>query len=170
MGRTSRADILQLEVAKSEQQRRSSLTDVSHRLVDIAGKLDNSRVALAPWLEVKALKEEVAEMQRNIDEEIDDAAQQLGGAPKGGMLSRFSQTGALQKELIESQQQRRESLTEVSVNLTTLSARLDNAESSFLPWAEIHDAKQQLEHVQHIIAKQDLAQVDQMQDEKLCGA
>merc|ERR1711920_110398 len=118
------------------------------------------------WLAVKALKEEVAEMQRNIDEEIDDAAQQLGAASTGGMLSFFSQTGALQEEL----QQRSESLTEVSVNLTTLSARLEKAEGSFLPWAEIHDAKQQLEHVQHIIAKQDLAQVDQMQDEKLCGA
>merc|ERR1740129_1390730 len=104
------AEELKAEVAKTEAQRKNSLTEVAKNLEGVEENLRNAEVKLAPWSEVKEAKEKLEDMQRAVGEEINDAEQKLaegeGSREEGGILENFTEVPALRKELSEKQLKR----------------------------------------------------------------
>lgn len=151
------AEALKTEVAKTEAQRKNSLTDVEKNLSEIKEKLSSAEGKMAPWGEVKGAKAKLESLQREVGEQISDAEQKLAEAPpeEGGLLETFTEVPALRKELSEKQLKRKQSLTEVSESLAAIGAKLDGASSSWKPSTDIQAAKREIEGVQTAIGQED---------------
>merc|ERR1740139_1257464 len=66
---------LHLELAKSQEERRTSLSQVSQSLSEISDKLDTAGKGWTPWTEVSSAKQQVADMQDIVDKQLSDAKQ-----------------------------------------------------------------------------------------------
>merc|ERR1740129_1269582 len=105
------AEALKTEVAKTEAQRKNSLSEVEKNLSEIKEKLSNAEGKMAPWSEVKDAKAKLESIQREVGEEINDAEQKLAEPPQeGGILEAFTEVPALRKELSDKQLKRKQSL------------------------------------------------------------
>merc|ERR1712203_1062655 len=118
-------------MGKSEEERQTSLTNVSKGLSELSVQLETAQRSVFPWTEVTNTKQQVAEMQNNIAQQIDDAKKKEEDVDG-------------QEEVAKSQSLRRRSLSEVSQTLSAINDKLTTAEASWSPWDEVNDAKQQI--------------------------
>merc|ERR1719330_526219 len=147
---------LQFELAHSEEERKASLVEASHGLSELGAKLAGAEKSFVPWSEVNSAKQRVADLQSTIDTQIDDARQKAEDMEdqqvKSAMPSHEVRT--MQQGFVENQERRRKSLTEVSQTLSEISTKLSNAETSWSPWNELNDAKQQVADMRNIVVEQ----------------
>jgi len=148
---------LQTEVAKSEEERRTSLSGVKTTLSNLSEKLENAQSKVSPWQDIAAAKQQLGDVQREVEQELDTAERALESQPE---FWGSPKVDALAKELTESKQQRRRSLSDVQDNLSDLVAKLENAETSWAPWNQIKRASQQVDDATKF-AEQGAGQVEQ---------
>jgi len=151
-------ELLQLELAHSYEEHRTSISKVSEDLSVLNNKLANAESSMLPWSEVAAAKQHVADMQTAIDEHINDAKQKQEGVESSqgilDVLTTSREVRDMQEGVINNQRQRRKSLSEVSESLVAVSAKLDSAEASWSCWGDVNDAKQQVADIQNIVGQQ----------------
>merc|ERR1719510_1375641 len=146
---------LEEEVAKQRVQHRTSLSQLEKNLSDLGDKLQKAESNMSPWAEITDAKRHLVEMQRDNNQEMNDAEQQLLSNPQSsGASANSPKVNALQEELEQSRQQRRELLSAVSETLAALSTKIETAEGSWAPWLDIKGAKKQLEEMQYTITHQ----------------
>merc|ERR1719330_1125635 len=129
-----------MEGAKS-QARSRSLVEVSQALAEITAKLDSADSSYMPWAEIGELRQQLNDMQQSIGHQIE---------ADGRFATMFASPSTRR-----SQQSRRKSLTEVSQKLTEMGTSLESAETSWSPWVELVDAKQQLGQARDIVGQSD---------------
>jgi len=108
-----------------EQEEVVDLSPMSPDLEGVSAKLDATKESLAPWLEIRDLKDQVGAMQQSIGQQMESAKQPT----------------------------RRRSLSELSEKLAHMGTSLDNAESSWDPWTNLTNAKQHLGRAQDVVAQ-----------------
>jgi len=101
------------------------LSPVSQDLDGVAAKLDATKTSLAPWLEIRDLREQVGAMRQSIGQQMESAKQPA----------------------------KRRSLSELSDKLAHMGTSLDNVESSWDPWTDLTNAKQHLGRAQDMVAQ-----------------
>lgn len=74
------ARTLQGEVAKAHVLRRRSLSDVSQSMAEVDAKLKSAEKSWEPWAEVSDAKQQLADAQNVLDQQIGDAKQPPVGA------------------------------------------------------------------------------------------
>merc|ERR1711920_86873 len=97
---------LETEVAKSKEERKTSLSGVQKSLSNLSDKLDKAESKFAPWQEIANVKQQLGDVQRTVDQEIGSTEQQLNSQPK---CEGSPKVDALAKELAGSKEQRRKS-------------------------------------------------------------
>jgi len=145
---------LKMELARSEAERRTSLSKVSRSLSELSTQLENTERSFLPWSEVSNTKQQVTEIQHVIEQQAAEAKQKQDAMESQLSPWPWSETRAVQEGIAKSQQQRRRSLSDVSQSLEEINQKLDNAEASWAPWDQVNDAKQQLADMQNIVAQQ----------------
>merc|ERR1712129_199430 len=126
---------LEEEIAKTQVQHRTSMSQLEKNLSDLGGKLQKAENNFSPWAEITDAKRHLGDMQRDVDQEMNHMEQQLLSNPQASDASADSpKVDALQEELVQSRQQRRSSLSAVSEGLAELSAKIETAEGSWSPW------------------------------------
>lgn len=150
-------DTLRLELAQSQYERKSSLSKVSRSLSELSDQLDKAETSWAPWSQIDQVKQQLSTMQATVDDQIKDAKQkqeEMEGQQAFNGLMTSKQVRTLQEGLVRTQSQRRTSLTEVSRSLSELSEKLVKADSSWAPWEEVMDAKQQAADLGNVLGDQ----------------
>merc|ERR1712039_86799 len=125
----------------SEEERQNSLSNLSKGLSELGVQLETAQNSVLPWTEVTNTKQQVAEMQNTIAQQIDDAKKKEEDMDG-------------QEEVVKSQSLRRRSLSEVSQTLSAINDKLTNAEASWTPWDEVNDAKQQIADMRNVVVRQ----------------
>lgn len=147
------------ELAKIKQQR-----ELAKGLAELGTKLDNAEATYTPWEQIKDAKQQLVDVQRQVGKQLGDAELQLAGQ----QVSRFGS-----KMHTEKKQQHRTSLKELSQSLQDLGSKLEVVETSWTPWSEINDAKEQLRQMKHFVGEQQTTgqqDIAHRQDDRLCGA
>lgn len=145
---------LQVELDKSEEERRSSITKVSHSLSDLSAKLETVNACWTPWTEVEVAKQQVADMQNAVDKQISFAKSELQMQESKTGAAEDQKVGALQGQIMKSQSERRTSLAEVSHLLNDIGAELDSAKTSWEPWKQVEGVKQKVETLRSSLGQQ----------------
>lgn len=165
---------LQRRLSLSEEERRTSLRKVSQDLEELSSKLENAEGSFMPWMQVNGAKRQVADLQTEVDEQIDDAKQkQEEMQSEQGLFGVFTTPGdvrAKQNGVVQNQQERRTSLSEVKESLSAVASKLENAQAGWAPWDEtnwtdVNDAKQVAADIQGVVGQRvnDQEEADKVQ-------
>lgn len=152
------ADALGRELDVSERERKASLRKVSQDLSDLAARLENAEASTLPWSGISSVKDQVNAMQSAVGEQISEAKQKQEEieAQQGQLLAKTAsgKVRAMHEGVFQSHRERRTSLSEVQESLQSISAKLGVAETSWIPWGDVSDAKKQVMSVQDIVGQQ----------------
>merc|ERR1711972_1031810 len=102
-------------------------------------------------------KQQLAALQSTMDQHIADAQQKESEMEnQQGIFDSITtphHVRAMQEGVVQKQRSRRHSLTEAKEALESIGAKLETAETSWSPWADVNDAKQVVADIQSIVGQ-----------------